>query len=94
MAAGDPGPLAGQADVLEFLGQGEHAQPGFDKLLSGAHGHSSGRRSGLRRLTSTPGEPWAPLLLLAADCPEILNYVHLREVAIPVDPKTRGGTKE
>ena len=43
-------------------------------VLSGAHGFASGRRSGLGRLTSTPGEPWAPGPFLAGDCPEILIH--------------------
>jgi len=48
------------------------------RVLSGAHGFASGRRSGLGRLTSTPGEPWAPGPFLAGDCPEILNQGILR----------------
>jgi hypothetical protein len=33
VTAGDAGALAGQADVLEFLGQRERAESGFDKLV-------------------------------------------------------------
>ncbi len=37
VAATDAGALAGEADVLQFLRQGQHAHASFDKLLSGAH---------------------------------------------------------
>lgn len=37
VAPADAGTLAGQPDVVEFLGQGQKPEPGLDKLFSGAH---------------------------------------------------------
>jgi hypothetical protein len=38
LALADAGAFAGQADVVQFLGQGQHAEAGLDKLLFGTHG--------------------------------------------------------
>jgi len=37
VAPADAGALAGQPDIVEFLGQGQKPEPGLDELLSGAH---------------------------------------------------------
>jgi hypothetical protein len=38
VAAADAGTLAGSADVLQLLGEGEHPHAGLDKLITGGHG--------------------------------------------------------